>query len=313
MAIPISTAEETNKTDQSTAIHSAGHANGHAAATQQGQPKATISPVDYAPDDGRRVSLEEYWAIWYEAEPSYEWNNGYLEVKPMPNVKQLRLFHWFLELMRQYIAVFQNAELMSLETGFPMRVPNPDQPGTLKDVVRKPDLAAILHTNPVTWEEHERSYRGTCDLCLEAISDSSLAEVLRDIKIKKSEYEFAGVQEYYILDPSGEHMHFYARNAAGLYIEMQPDAEGVIRSNVLPGFQFRYNDLKRQRSLETLALDDVYRDFVLLRYQAAEARAAAAEEQAAVAEKQVAAAEQQAARYAAKLRELGVDPDTISQ
>lgn len=286
MTIPTATAETTNNS------HATQHAGG-----QNGQQHKPIALPHHAPDDGRLVSLEEYWAVWYEAEPSYEWNNGYLEVKPMPNVNQLRLFHWFLELMRQYIAVFQNAELMSLETGFPMRVLNPTQPGTLKDVVRKPDLAAILHTNPVTWEEHERSYRGTCDLCVEAISDSSIKEVLRDTEIKKSEYEFAGVQEYYILDPSGEHMHFYARNAAGIYVEMQPDVHGVIRSSVLPGFQFRYSDLKRQRSLETLAMDEVYRGFVLLHYQASEARAAAAE--------------QQAARFADKLRELGVDPDTV--
>lgn len=253
-----------------------------------------------ASDHGRYVSKEEYWAIWYEADPSYEWNNGYLETKPMPNQVQLHLFHWFLEIMRQYVATHQNAELMSLEIGFSMTVPDPDKLGTMKEAVRKPDLAAIRHDNPVTWLAHERSYRGTCDLCVEAISDSSVEEIKRDTEIKKSEYEFAGVQEYYILDPSNQHMHFYQRTPAGVYVELQPDQQGVIRSQVLPGFQFRHSDLKRQPHLEDLALDEVYRGYVLLRYQAAEARAAA-EHQRAEAE------HQRAQQYAARLRELGIE------
>ncbi len=312
MAFATSTPTPTNQKpmNQQTG-HQNGHANGHG-----------LSAL-VAPDHGRYVTKEAYWAVWYEAEPSYEWNNGYLEVKPMPNPIQLQLFHWFLELLRQYVAVAQNAQLMGLETGFTMRVPDPDQLHLMKEVIRKPDLAAILHTNPVTWGADERSYHGICDLCIEAISDSSKDEILRDTTIKKSEYAFAGVQEYYILDPAGVNMHFYEQAPTGGYVEMQPDEEGVIRSKVLPGFQFRYSDLKRQRSLETLALDDVYRGFVLLHYQAAEARAAAAERQAAAAERQAAAAERQAAAaerqaaaerkraeaYAAKLRALGIDLD----
>jgi uncharacterized protein (DUF3084 family) len=111
---------------------------------------------------------------------------------------------------------------------------------------------------------------------------------------------------------------------------------------VLPGFQFRYRDLKRQPSLEELALDEVYQGYVLLRYQAAEKRArqeqkraqhaqrrireerrrAQAEQQRAEAEQQRAQAERQRAeealqretaerrraeRYAALLRERGIE------
>lgn len=292
-------------TDNSPTTQSTPHQNGHAVSQPAGQHPSAVA----APDHGRYVSKEEYWAAWYEAEPSYEWNNGYLEAKPMPNPFQLQLFHWFLEIMRQYVATFQNAQLMSLETGFTMEVPDPKQHGNLKEVIRKPDLAAILQTNPVRWQNHERSYRGICDLCVEAISDSSINEILRDTDIKKSEYEFAGVQEYYILDPSGTHMAFYERTASGVYVEMLPDTKGVIQSKVLPGFQFRYSDLKEQRSLETLALDEVYGGFVLLQYQAAERRAREAKHRAESAEHRAESAEHRAARYAAKLKELGIAMD----
>lgn len=135
--------------------------------------------------------------------------------------------------------------------------------------MRKPDIAVIRYDNATLWGETERSYRGICDLCIESLSDSTKGEVERDTKVKKTEYELAGVQEYYILDPAAEHMRFYQRNASGQYVEIAPDPEGVIRSAVLPGFQFRLHDLYRLPTPEMLALDEVYQGYMLLHYQAA--------------------------------------------
>ena len=58
------------------------------------RPEPSVNP--FAPDDGRYVTLEEYWAKWYEnpypdIDVSYEWNNGRLEAKPLPNAPQLDL------------------------------------------------------------------------------------------------------------------------------------------------------------------------------------------------------------------------------
>lgn len=110
------------------------------------------------------------------------------------------------------------------------------------------------------------------------------------------------MQEYYILDPNKEHMHFYRRNQHNSYDEILPDANGVIRSAVLPGFQFRLKDLIERPDLEILALEEIYRGYLLPKYQAAEARA---EEEHRRAEEE----RQRSARYAAKLRELGVEVD----
>ena len=54
------------------------------------RPGRTLSASDRAPDEGRRVTKEEYFAKWYEnpypdIDVSYEWNNGILEAKPLPN------------------------------------------------------------------------------------------------------------------------------------------------------------------------------------------------------------------------------------
>ena len=47
------------------------------------QPASPYPPNPCAPDEGRRVSNDEYWADWYQnpdphVDVSYEWINGIL-------------------------------------------------------------------------------------------------------------------------------------------------------------------------------------------------------------------------------------------
>ena len=255
----------------------------------------------FAPDDGRRVTLEEYWAKWYEnpypdIDVSYEWNNGILEAKPLSNKPQLDLGNWFLDLLRRFLETHEIAELINMETGFFMTMMDSEEPSGTRRAVRKPDIGIILHSNPVSWGRiDQRSFAGVCDAVVEFLSDSTQVEVRRDTEEKKRDYALAGVKEYFILDPSGEHMHFYRLSAQERYEEIQPDAESVIRSGVLPSFQFRLDDLKRQPELEELALDDLYGGFVLPNYRASVVAAAAEAQRA----EQEAASRQQAEERAA--------------
>ena len=231
------------------------------------RPAAPVNP--WAPDEGRDVTLEEYWARWYEnpypdIDVSYEWNNGILEAKPMPNAPQLDLGNWFLVLLLQFINTHGIAKLINMETGFHLKMMDSEEPSGMRQAVRKPDIGIILNDNPVSWGEiDQRHYAGHCDAVVEVLSDSTQAEVLRDTDEKRRDYALAGVKEYTILDPSGEHMRFYRLAPEGRYQEILPDGEGVIHSEVLPGFQFRHEDLWRLPDLAELALDEVYAGYVI--------------------------------------------------
>jgi Uma2 family endonuclease len=264
--------------------------------------------------DGLAVTEEVYWARYYEAaDVSYEWNNGILEEKPVSDYRNVTIYRWFLMLLHAYLEVNPIAKLLLLETGFRLALPD-------KTTIRKPDLFVVRNDNPVPMQETDRSFRGICDLCVEILSDSTKAEVERDTVVKKEEYAQIGVDEYYILDWN-ERTVFYQRTPTGTYEPIQPDTDGVLHSEVLPGFQFRVTDLHTQPSMEEMAEDPVYRHFVLLKFQAvkeraevaeeraevAEERAEVAEERAEVAEEQAAAEKLRAERYAAKLRELGIE------
>ena len=274
---------------------------------------AGVSVNPFAPDDGRYVTLEEYWVKWYEnpyrdIDVSYEWNNGRLEACPPHTAPQLALCAWFLDLLRSYVSTFPIAKLINLGVGFVLTMEDPAEPCVERKAVRKPDIGVLLKSNPAPWGGvDQRHVGGVCDMVVEAISDFTPEEVLRDTEEKKRDYALAGVKEYYILDPSGEHMRFYRLIAGGRYEEIEPDAEGVIGSEVLPGLQFRLEDLDRQRDIVELALDDVYSGFVLTKLRIAIKRANA---EARRAEKKAAdrrAAEQRleeevAARQAAEQR-----------
>ncbi len=291
-----------------------------ASSSTQAEPLAPPgSPVNpFAPDDGRYVTKEEYWAKWYEnpypdIDVSYEWNNGKLEAKPLPNEPQLDLYNWFLDLLRRFVSTYAIAKLINLETGFVLTIEDPEEPSGQREAVRKPDIGVILNSNPVSWGGvDQRHFEGVCDMVVEAVSDSTPAEVLRDTEEKRRDYALAGVKEYYILDPNGEHMRFYRLIPEGRYEEIQPDAEGVIGSDVLPGLQFRMEDMQQQPDLEELALDDVYSGYVIPKYQIAvtkseaEAQRAEEEEQRADAEAAARRAAEQRAEEEAAARQAEV-------
>ena len=231
-----------------------------------------------APDDGLYVTEEEYWARWYanpysDRDVKYEWNNGRLEAKPLSNPAQVALYNWFLNILQHYVQSHPIARLINLETGFSLTIEDLEEVRGEKKVVRRPDIGVILNDNPVGWEKDDRSYKGVCDMCVESLSDSTKADVYRDTVEKRIEYAQGGVREYYILDPSEQYMHCYRRDAEGYYVEIEADDDGVIRSRVLPGFQFRWDDLLRRPDIEELALDEVYSGYVLPKYKASVVRA----------------------------------------
>ncbi len=209
-----------------------------------------------------RVSEAEYWKTYYEyPDRSYEWNNGLLEEKPMPDFLSISLYRWFSRLLEEYLTVFPIGQTMILEMGFRLEL------GKKRVSIRKPDLAVILHSNPVEAKPLERSFRGVCDLCIEFLSDSTPAEVERDTVHKKEEYAKAGVAEYYILDRLRKHTAFYFLNEQGVYERMKHQEPGVIHSRVLDRFAFRLEDLEKQVAFETLIEDPLYQPFLLKSFQ----------------------------------------------
>jgi len=95
---------------------------------------------------------------------------------------------------------------------------------------REPDLQVILNTNPNPLTQTKMD--GAADLCVEVVSEDSIE---RDYSAKYGEYQRAGVQEYWIVDPLVKRSRFFQLDQQGVFIEVYPDEQGNYRSRVLPG------------------------------------------------------------------------------
>ena len=274
---------------------------------------------------GKWVSEAEYWESYYEhPDFSYEWNNGILEEKPVSDFATVSIYYWFLTLLRAYLEAHPVAKVLMLEFGVRLALPH-------KTTIRKPDFFVVRNDNTTPIRNADRSYRGVCDLAVEALSDLTRKDKERDKVVKFGEYAGIGIREYYILHTDEGNQGFYRLNEFGAYEALQPVA-GVVESAVLPGFRFRLDDLERQPALEDLAEDPVYQGFVLLKLQALrtqaaqERRRAERERRRAEVEQQRAEREQQRAEQAeaalaherkrreellARLRLLGIEDDSL--
>ncbi len=254
---------------------------------------------DPASEAGKRVSEALYWDAYYEySDISYEWNDGVLEEKPVSDYLSFLVYLWFVSLLEQFLTVHPIGKMVGLEFGFRLALPD-------KVAIRKPDLGVLSSKNPVDLDLYDRSFAGIFDLCIEVLSDSERSEIERDTRVKFMEYQQAGVREYYILDRKGTHTAFYRRTFTGRYAPIIPENEpepSLIRSDVLPGFQFRIDDLYRRPSLKEMAEDPVYRGFVLPFYGETRQRA---DEESARADAEAARAD----RLAEKLKRLGFPED----
>ena len=98
---------------------------------------------------------------------------------------------------------------------------------------REPDLFVIVADHLHRLEA--RQLDGPADLVVEVVSDDS---VTRDRVEKFSEYEAAGVREYWIVDPRPDHQRadFFVLDSSGRFQSRPEDDEGCYRSSVLPGF-----------------------------------------------------------------------------
>lgn len=101
---------------------------------------------------------------------------------------------------------------------------------------REPDIlfVAQTHVDRLTPKRLE----GPADVVMEVVSKSS---VTRDYKNKYAEYEWAGVPEYWIIDPrpGKQSLHLYQLSPYGKYVKTMPDGTGRYHSAVLAGFWVR--------------------------------------------------------------------------
>jgi Uma2 family endonuclease len=130
------------------------------------------------------------------------------------------LFGWLFFLLYGYVAKKKLGRVFGSRVAF--RLDDRHSP--------EPDLS-FLRSECADRIEPGR-VEGPPDLAIEIVSPES---VERDYKIKRKQYQRAGVSEYWIIDPDKQKVLLLRRNARGRYQEVVPH-RGKLYSKALPGF-----------------------------------------------------------------------------
>ena len=165
------------------------------------------------------VSEEEYMEKY--AADYCEWINGVVIKMSPGNLPHNYLMVYIFNLLTMYFKLKPIGKVAIMP--FSMRLAEGER--------REPDVLIILNTNP--HEFTETQLKGPADICIEVVSPESIE---RDRGEKFNQYQKAGVNEYWILDPLRDETLFYRLNAEGVYIPQPRDADGNYRTPLLPGF-----------------------------------------------------------------------------
>lgn len=170
------------------------------------------------------IDVSEHDYMEHYSEDHHEWVGGVvLKMSPV-SFQHDEITGYLRELFRAYFAIKAGGVVKS--DPFVMRL-------TLKDKVtrRQPDLQVILQDS---FDSLKDTYTdGAADICIEVVSSTSSAT---DYGNKFTEYEQAGVKEYWIIDPLRKSATFYCLSDENLY-QQQAIADESYQTPLLSGLK----------------------------------------------------------------------------
>jgi Uma2 family endonuclease len=182
-----------------------------------------LMSADRPPHPRRKLTWEEF-LDWCSEDANAEWVDGEVFMKSPVHERHDKLVIFLQTLFRVLVRRRRLGEVRGPQ--FLMHIES-------HPAGREPDLLFVRT------EHLERlqptALEGPADLVIEVVSDESL---VRDRGEKYLEYEEAGVQEYWILDPKRRVAEFY-RLAEGCYQPAPLEPDGRYRSRQIEGLLVR--------------------------------------------------------------------------
>lgn len=170
----------------------------------------------------RRMTFEEYWA-WAPETRQTEWVDGEVIEFMSTKMRHADLVSFLNTLISVFVAIPGLGRVYTATYGMLIRGGRS---------WREPDIMFIANQN--LHRATPDRVEGPVDLVVEVVSTDS---VTGDRKDKLREYAEAGVLEYWVVEgrEGRTGAAFYTLTSDGRYVEIAPDADGFVRSKVLPG------------------------------------------------------------------------------
>ena len=160
---------------------------------------------------------QEYLAL--DAGRQIEFDRGCVEVLDLPSKEHQRMVRFLFLLLNEFVTNRRLGEVFFAP--LPVRL--------WKEKYREPDLIFLKHGR-----EDIGKYPNGADLVIEIVSDSP-SDRKRDLETKVSEYEIAGIQEYWVVDPQQTRLLLYQLVQSKYVVESFSRGQ-MARSSVLEGF-----------------------------------------------------------------------------
>jgi Uma2 family endonuclease len=194
-------------------------------------------PARESPDEKRRrragetahgagqsgyITYEEFLDL-VDEDTLAEWVDGAIVMTSPANLRHQEIGRFLLTTLAGFVSVHNLGRVV--DPPFQMKLPRSG---------REPDVIYIAnaHLDRLT----PTYLNGPADLVVEIVSPESTH---RDREEKFAENQEAGIPEYWLLDPQIERAEFYRLNAGGHYEPAALDADGIYRSQIVPGFWVR--------------------------------------------------------------------------
>lgn len=178
-----------------------------------------------------RTMTEEQFLAWCDEDTRAEWVDGEVIVMSPVSTIHSRLAGFLLSLLNEFAQERDLGEALGPELSTRINSKRRRLPDVLFVAKDRSDRLLTNH------------FEGAPNLIMEVVSDDS---VDRDWRVKYLEYEAAGVDEYWVIDPLHQRMEAYTLDADKTYQSIAP-VEGKIASRVVPGFYLRPEWLWRER------------------------------------------------------------------
>ncbi|HYG78018.1 MAG TPA: Uma2 family endonuclease [Planctomycetota bacterium] len=183
---------------------------------------ASIEPIG-KPHPGRKLTEKEF-VEWCDEETRAEWVDGEVILIAPDNTYHNQIAGFFYKLIDAFAS--ERVPGRVFFESIQLRLPGQRRR-------RQPDVIFVSERQSDIIRE--TYIDGAPDLIIEVVSPDSR---LRDYREKLSEYEAAGVREYWIIDPLAGNLEVYALARNRHYVRLVEKA-GKFESKVVPGFYLR--------------------------------------------------------------------------
>lgn len=171
-----------------------------------------------------KMNYEEFLA-WAEDGSHVEWVDGEVIIMSPSSHQHQDIADFLTALLRHFVEA--NELGIVLSSRFQMKLPK-------RPSGREPDVMFVSNAKRDSLKDAYLD--GPADLAVEVISPESEA---RDRDEKFSEYEQAGVREYWLIDPVRKQADFYLLGDDCIYYPATVGADGIFHSRVLDGLYLK--------------------------------------------------------------------------